>query len=162
LSESEAIEALAEEFRRDDEPLYAFMPDDVEESFFIGQKFLEAAATIFISVFFEGVKEALKERGKDLGKTITNWIMDKTERLFRKPDDTIIEKEKLEKELQDFRSTASKMDAKELNETFDSVEKAIIETMKDRGVPPDKASKLAKKVRKAAEKIIKKDVQDGT
>ena len=84
-------------------------------------------------------------------------MFDKVEVLFKHPEDTKKEKESFEQSLRDFLSTASKMDKKELAETFDSVEKAMIETMTSRGIPSDKANELAKKVRVAAENIIKSD-----
>jgi hypothetical protein len=154
LNDDRPIDALADEFRSDDSPLMAFKPDDVEAKFFIGEAIIVAAATIFVGAFYEGVKEALKEKGKSLGKTVTTWIVDKLEGLFRKPKDAKTEEEKVKKDLKDFRSTANKLDKKELKNTFDITEKFVTETMKKRGVPQDKASEIAKKVRKSAEEII--------
>lgn len=150
MNEDESIDAVVEEFRNDDSSLYAFKPYDVER-FFIGEAIISAAATIFVAAFYEGVKEVLKERGESLGKTITNWVVDKLEGLFKKPKDAEKEEEKVKRDLQDFSSAASKLDTKELKNTFDSTEKIIIETMTKRGVPVDQASEIAKKVRKAAE-----------
>jgi hypothetical protein len=158
VSENGPIDALADEFRSDDSPLMAFRPGDVDTKFFIGETIIVAAATIFVGAFYEGVKEALKEKGKSLGKTVTTWIVDKLEGLFKKPNDAKTEGEKVKKDLKDFSSTANKLGKKELKDTLDSTEKSVTETMKKRGVSPEKASEIAKIVRKSAEEIISKGI----
>ena len=161
MEEHEAIESVAKEpdFSK---ALLGFKPDDVEEKFFIGEAIIVAGAGIFLAAFLKGVNSALEERGEKLGKTITNWFVDKLAGLFRKPEARKTDEAELKKDMHELSKSASRLDKKILDLRLDAVEELINKMLKERGVLPSKASRIAKKTREAAEALISKEASLGT
>lgn len=151
----QSIEPVVQELSSGN-PLYAFKPDDVQANFFIGETIIIAAATAFVTAFFKGVNSALEKRGEELGKKVTNWLADKIQGLFQKPEEAKAKEEELKKELAELSKSASKADKKTKNDSLDFIEKAIVEELEGRGVLPKKAKEIAKKSRESAETILSK------
>lgn len=155
------IESLTEELRNQD-PLYAFLPDDVEEKFFIGEAIILAASGVFVAGFLTGVNNVIKERGQKLGEAVANWVAEKIGGLFKKPSEAKAEQIKAEKEIEEQSKIASRMDEKTLNLCLDATEEAFEKTLRRRGLTEKKAIAIAKKTRKAAETKILKSGGIGT
>ena len=67
-----------------DQPLYLFVPLEVEESFFLNEIFYTSASCILLSTFLEGILKTLNGTFKSWGKKVGGLIGEKLERLFHK------------------------------------------------------------------------------
>jgi hypothetical protein len=161
LEEDKEIRVVAQELRQGD-PLLAFKPKDVDTKFFIGEAVIIAAATILVGGLIKGINETLEERGKELGKTITNWIIDKIEGLFKKPQEAQTEQKEVEKEMHELSKSASKMDKKTIDARLDESEKQMAAWLEKQGILHKKAIEIARKSRAAAQSEILKASTYGT
>jgi hypothetical protein len=161
MSESDNITSLAKELSSGNS-LMAFKPDDVEQKFFIGETIIIAAATVFGTAFLKGINSALEKRGEELGKVVTDWVVNKIEGLFRKPKDAKNVEDESKKESIELGKSASKLDEKTVTTRMDIIEKQIEAKLVEQGVSPKQAKNIAKKSRLVAESQLSKAIKNGT
>jgi len=156
MDDDEAIRVVTKELSKSDSPLMVFKPAEVKESFLIGEVFIAGAGIFIMNAFFKGAKAALENRLEELGKKVTNWLVDKIEGLFRggsklpTPDKASVKEYANKVSL-----AAAKLGKQKLKSALDASEQLLAKTLIDQGLTPTRAAEIARVVRGASETLIK-------
>lgn len=157
MENNEAVKTVAAELSTVDAPLYVFQPADVKEKFFLPEVVITAAAGIFVTAFLKGVNAELEKRGEELGKTITKWLIERIGGLFRRPGKRPqTEEDSLQKTKSAVKAASSKSTKEELDSALNKEEKRLSRILEDQGLLSKRAEKIARTVRREAEKLIRK------
>ncbi len=92
--------------------------------------------------------------------TITNWLVDKIQGLFKSKETK--EKDQIDMDIEEQTKAASKIDEKTRKARLDVTEEVVTRSLTKRGVSEERAKSISQKARKAAEARISKSEKHGT
>ena len=152
----QAIVEISRELSTIDQPLYAFVPEESEESFFIGESAIVAAAAILLKVFLEGLIESLKGKFKEWGIKSGEHIGEKIEHIFVNKDENIINYEEkiINENIQEVKLLIRKSKKKSIDVNINEIEKSIESMFIERGILQKRAEELANAIKHQVINII--------